>query len=294
MFGKALLLLVSSSFAASASAQTSDRANEEDARQAFQKGVEAESAGDRAGACAAFRRSLSLLRELGPLRKSTDCDVREGKLLSARAAFDELIRRWPRAGAEVDGLKAERAAVDARIARLTLELREGAVATARVDGVAVALPSTTELDPGSYEVVVEEPGKAATRIPVSLEEGRARTMIVPDAPTTEAGSNGPSGLLIGGIVGLGVGGLALVGAGITGGLVLAKDSDHEACLADAGPDCVVLADEGETLLTANTALWIVGLVGAGVGATLLIVEAATGPSVEATVGPGSASLRVRF
>ncbi len=286
------MLLLSVSLAKSALAQSP----EQNAREAFESGLAAESAGDGKRACELYRKSLQLLRELGPLRKSTNCDMNEGRLIAARAALDELIARWPRTGAELDDLKRERAAVAARIPKLTLEARAGSTVTVRVDGTTVTVPSTIELDPGAHDVSVEEAGQPPKSIGVRLEEGQRTSLTVPETSSTSASSDdpsgGPSGILVGGIVGLGVGGLALIGAGITGGLVIAKDADHEACVKES--DCASLADEGNALLDANTALWITGLVAAGVGATLLIVEAVSGPSVEASIGPASASLRVTF
>ncbi len=283
------MLLLSVAITGKAFAQTP----EEGARQAFEKGLADEAAGRGAEACESFRRSLSLVRELGPLRKSTDCDIKDGRLIAARSALDELISRWPRAGAELEALKQERASVGARIAKLTLTLQPGAVATVRVDGKSVPLPSTTELDPGEHEIAVDEASKPVNRIAVHLKEGQVRTLTLPEEPVApvETPSAGPSGLLIGGIIGVSLGGLGLIGAGVTGGLVLAKDADHEACDPTT---CAELAEEGDTLLSANTALWIVGLATGAVGATLLIVEAASGSVAEVTVGPASASFTLRF
>ncbi len=304
-FGLPLALVCGPSVA---SAQTS---TEDGARRLFDQGVAREQEGKHGEACKSFRESLALVRELGPLMKVKSCDAREGKVLSARAHLKELIQRWPDQGAELSGLKIELAAIDKRVARIRVELSPGAAAPTRVeiDGRALTLPAAdVELDPGTHELLIEQPNRPVQRQTVTLADGEARTLAVgavelaaqtppaPPARRVEESSGGLGGLGIGGIIAGGVGVLGFVGAGVTGGMVLAKESEFEDC--SSSTSCTEIADQGNTLLVANGVLWGLGIAGVGLGATLLIVDLATdegsGTKLEASFGPGRAAIAVEF
>jgi len=286
---------------------------EDDARKTFEEGLEAERNG-QASACGKFRKALELIREVGPLKKVKECDAREGKLLLAREKLKELISRWPQQDAELDGFKSELLSVEARIAHIDLTLAPGAPpgVQARVDAKPVAIPSTgIELDPGEHEILVEVPGKAITRRALTLGDGETKTLelpandavapppVAPQRPV-ESSEGGLGGLGIAGIIVGAVGVGAFVGAGVTGGMVLSKKDEFDACNGNAS--CTKLAtleDDGNTLLVANGVLFGLGIAGVGVGATLLVIDLATGSSDDpapatVSVGPTGAKLSVRF
>ncbi|MBK6517073.1 MAG: hypothetical protein IPM79_20525 [Polyangiaceae bacterium] len=262
---------------------------EEEARKAFEEGLAEEQKG-LPTACAKFRRSLELTRELGPLVKSKECDVREGKILAAIAKLDEAIPRWPEADAELAALKTERGALEARVARLSLSLRPGAPegVTARVDAKLIALPSSDlRLDPGDHELLVEVPGRALERVVVTLKDGERREVSLPPpssaASRAGSGSGGVRALGIAGLVIGGVGIAGLIGGAVTGGMILDKQSAFEACRdggTPAGCDVLALKQSGEELLPVNGALLIGGAALAVVGGTLLIVDLVTAPASE--------------
>lgn len=289
---------------------------EDEARKLFEEGTAAESSGRAAEACAKFRQSLGLVREVGPLLKVKDCDLRDGKLVSGEASLRELISRWPQPGPELDALKTELAAVEKRIPRITLKLREGAPigVSVRLDGTAIDFPANDRaVDPGKHELSVEVPDRPTDRIVVELRDGERKTIEVParapdpvKPPPPPETSSGLGALGIVGIVlgAVGVGGF--VGAGVTGKLVLDKQTEFEDrhcgpedALPDA-EDCGIIASDGDTLLIANGVMWGVGIAGIAVGASLLIVDLATGsdeptaPKASLGVRPGYAELTIRF
>jgi hypothetical protein len=285
---------------------------EDEARRTFEEGLEAERNG-QASACGKFRKALELIREVGPLKKVKECDVRDGKLLLARAKLEELIARWPVQDAELEGFKTELAAVRGRIAHVDLALAAGAPpgTKARIDSKPVDVPATSvELDPGEHEILVEVPSKPIERTTVTLGDGENKSLTIPLAePRSTEGPTPPTphpaeakgglgGLGIAGIVIAGVGVGAFVGAGVTGGLVLSKSDEFDACKKTSCPDLQALKSDGDTLLIANGVLFGVGIAGVGLGATLLVIDLATGPSDESSQSglrpaPSAARLRVR-
>ena len=281
----------------------------DEARDAFDGALAAEAAGAIAEACVSFRRSLALVRELGPLRKVASCDAREGKLLSAQTLLAELLRRLPEGDPDRGLLIAQLDAVTKRIAHLELRLLPGAPAgmAVRVDGVPVTLPvADMALDPGQHQLVIDLPGKPPELIPLELAEGAMRSVNLP-TPQDQRAVPVPSQpsrsdlrpLWVSGWVAGSVGLAGFVVAGVTGAKLIGDEADFDECVATPGCDSQAVADSAGGLLSLNAIAWGIGAVGVSVGATLLIVDAAQGDAgsdvkVEASVGPGNASLRLRF
>lgn len=270
---------------------------EEQARSAFEAGAREEAAGRTAEACALYAKSLKLVRELGPLRKVARCDADAGRVVEAKAELEELIERLPKDDPEAATLGQELRAVSARIGTIKIEAKPSAsVARVRLDGETVeSLGEPRPANPGEHRLLVERRDGSTDAFDVTVPEGKPLVFEVPPQPPrrqSPAAPSGPSGLWIGGWISVGIGAAALVGAAVTGGLVLAKDSDYEACQTG----CEDLQSEGNTLLVANGVLWGVGIVGAGVGATLLIVDAVTAGEQQgatASVELGFPFVRVR-
>ena len=285
---------------------------EEEARKSFEQGLALE-ATQPAEACKSFRKSLEFTRELGPLTKVKECDVREGRLLEGREKLRELTTRLPAEDPELPALKAELVQVEARIARVEIALRPQVTAAVRVmlDAKPLAVPSTVEVDPGAHELVVETEGRPVERTTLSLGDGEAKQLQVPSEealrpppqPVLPDADEGLSGLGIAGIA-IGAAGVAgLIGGAITGGMVLSSQSEFEQCRdlgEPAGCSQESIADSGNTLLTVNGALFIGGGALAAVGATLLIIDLTSGsteePPASATlrVGPSGAAFKLAF
>jgi hypothetical protein len=287
---------------------------EDAARKAFEEGLAEESRGS-AAACEKFRKALELIREVGPLKKVKECDVRESRLRSARDKLRELIERWPVQDAELEGFKAELIAVEARIPRLTLTAKPDAPRTmkVRVDGANVTLPANElELDPGEHEVLAEADGLPLLRTPVTLAAGERVSIELPTGPWESVApvvvAPPPislTGLGFAGIVVGSVGVAGLIGGAITGGLVLAKDRTYQDCLENPQCDTKTADDQqrgGKRLLVANGALLIAGAATAALGGTLLIVDLVRSPDEEASgrsesalhIGPTHVEWLVRF
>ena len=272
---------------------------EEEGRKLFEEGLAQEARG--AAACENFRKALELIRELGPLSKVKECDVRENKLLGARTKLRELIGRWPEQDAELEGLKQELSAIESRIPRLTLTAKADAPQgmKVRVDGSPVTLPTNDlELDPGEHEVLVDAEGRPLTRIPITLTSGEKQSLeLTPQAaPQVVVAEDKPSTLGIVGIVIGGVGVAGVIGGAITGGLVLDKQAEYDAYEA-CPEECVTLKEEGETLILVNGVLFIAGAATAVLGGTLLIIDLAGSESTSSAalqLGPGRMDWIVRF
>ncbi|NUO52657.1 MAG: hypothetical protein HOV80_27740 [Polyangiaceae bacterium] len=279
----------------------------DEGREAFARGIAAEEGGRAAEACKEYRKSLSLVRELGPVRKVAQCDANDKKVISAIRLLEELATRLPVEDPERAAVDGEIVALKARTGRLTIKQRAGAPAVSRLrlDAQDVAFPAAdVPVDPGKHELVIETPGKAARIVVVEIAEGGSTSIDVPPQedeaapkpvapPPPRATEERPNLWLAGWLVtAVGVSGFVVAGA--TGGKLLGDHADFEDCKARLDCDPKPLADDAQPLLVANAIAWGVGAVGVGIGATLLIVEAVGRPKVEAQVGAGSANLRVRF
>jgi hypothetical protein len=280
----------------------------DEGREAFARGIAAEEGGRAADACKEFRRSLSLVRELGPMRKVAQCDANDRRVLSAAALLEEIASRLPVEDPERAAVDAELTAVRARAAKLVIRPAADTPAGARVrlDGRDVtAGPDPVAVDPGSHELVVTAPGTDPELVTVEIAEGESKTVDLPTPTAREAPAPAPTpppprprerpsdlslpGFLIGAV---GVSGVVV--AAVSGGKLLSDHSEFEDCKARASCDPEPLADAADPLLIANAIGWGVAAVGLGVGASLVVVDAVQDARFEAEVGPTSASLRVRF
>jgi hypothetical protein len=273
---------------------------EDAARKTFEEGLAEESRGS-AAACEKFRKALELIREVGPLKKVKECDARENKLRAARDKLRELVDRWPVQDAELEGFKSELAAIEGRIPRLTLTAKADAPAgmKVRVDAIAVPLPANElELDPGEHEILAEAEGLPLSRTPVTLAPGERKTLELTMArptqppPTVPPSEPGLGALGVAGIAIGSVGVAGLIGGAITGGLVLATQSDYEACTID----CDDLQSRGNTLNLVNAVFFVAGAATAVLGGTLLVIDLTRSPTTDSALhlGPGRADWVVRF
>lgn len=288
-------------------------ADEGRAEALFREGREALQKDDVAAACAKFTASLEVLRRASTLLNLAQCEERRGRLVAARARWREGAALLP-AGDDRGPIAQERlVALDKRIPRLVVHLAAGAPTdtTIAVDGTSLeraALEAGVELDPGDHAVVLTAPGRAEARSSVKLAEDDRRELTLAPGPATEqrrtaAAPAGPAPRpstslatrrTVGFVVG-GVGLAGLVGAGVTGALVVSKDSDIDAncpkqrCNA-AGYDAV---EANRTLLAVNAVALGVGVVGLGVGVALVWTSrggAETKAALAPRVMPGGGAL----
>lgn len=251
------------------------------AKRAFDAGVAAEAAGQPDEACRQFRAALELERAVGPLSRAGRCDAREGKIKDATAKYEELLGKLPPENPRRAEYEAELAGFRAKLGRITLELAPGAAGvTATIDGAAApAWGSPSVVDPGPHVVAATESGDSPVEQRIDVAPGKSVVVRVPfESAAAPRSEGGPSGWMSAGIASFAVGGAAAIAAAVTGGLIIARDSDaKERCIPspDNAP-CQESIDAGEALLAPNMAMWIIGAIGVGAGVTFVIVDAATG------------------
>lgn len=248
------------------------------------------------------------LAKLGRLVESVErYEVAQRTPLDAAAsqAFKDAVRE-----AEQEG-----EATLARVPRLKLSVRgAGADSPAlelRIDGKPYPkqlLDVDRTVDPGDHVLLAEVPGVSHAEEKVFFDERRSYVVTLKLVPATAKGRESPepaatpagSSQRTWGWVGLGVGGAGLGFGAVAGWIASGKKSDlDEQC---AGQSCPPSAhDEYDSFRTWNT-LSIVGygtgLVGAGVGAVLLLT-AKSEPDTQRSafvpwVGPASAGVSGRF
>jgi hypothetical protein len=275
-----------------ASAQpTGKRTDEDEAARLFAEGREALAKKDHATACARFRSSLELVTRPNTLFNVAQCDEREGKIAAA-------LGRWQQ-GAALVGEGDERiaiareriAALDPKVPRVTVKLAAGAPEDARVlaDGAPMKralLGTPIPMEIGAHSFVVEAPGRKPASQELTVAEGDRKEIELAPGPAEPGGGSSSGGttppppplgstLRTLGFVAGGVGLAGFITAGVTGGLLLAKDSSiKEKCPTPTtcSPEGYAEIEGTGTLLAVNTIGWAVGVAGIGAGVVLLLVS----------------------
>jgi hypothetical protein len=248
-----------------------------------------------------------------------------GQLVEARETLARLLSSQPKAG-EPPQFKEARGKAQAlddslagRIPTLVVSLSHAPPGvTVTIDGV--PLPQTliglpARANPGHHVVVAN--GKTEEgREEIDLREGERKEItidlvsrgvdhetIAHDKPgMKDEASHGGGGARTAGFVLLGIGGAALVGAGITGVMTFTTQSD----LAQKCPNHICGPESHDELAMGNTLALVstISFIGAGVFATagiiMVIVGKPSSPAVEQHarvvpwIGPGSAGLSGTF
>ncbi len=269
-----LLSVVFCSTAAFADSTDDDRAR---AEALFNEGRAAVKANDYATACPKFEESLKLARRAGTLFNLAQCEEHEGRLVTAVAYYKEGIVVLEPGDLRLAPSKQQLALVEPRVPYLTVKLGAAMPTGGRVtlDGREVEkLDTELPVNPGKHELRVLAPKYVDGVLPFEIAESAHETKTIaigarlPDPPP-------PRAVLpphrIAAIAAFGVGGLGVLTAAITGGLLVSTKSrvDEEcpqtACNTAAGYEASKL---GKPLLIANTVGWALGLAGAS-GGTLL-------------------------
>jgi hypothetical protein len=264
------------------------RAQEGDPAQAqalFVEGRASMEKGDYTEACAKFTKSLALVRRAGTLVNLAQCEEKQGKLLVAAKHWKEGIELLPANDERLAASKDRAADLARRIPRVSAKLAGPAPAGASVtiDGTALSfdeLAAGFAVDPGSHTVVLTVPGRPEQRMRVDLAEGQssvvALAVMEAQAPPTQAPrqtTDGGGGMRVAGFALLGVGAAGAVVAGVTGGMLVSKNSEiNAACpLHVCTPHGRDLINSTGPLKIANAVGWGLGIAGVGVGAALVIV-----------------------
>ena len=279
------------------------QSDEQRAETLFREGRDAMQRGEIATACKKFSDSLQITKRPSTLLNLAQCEEQQTKLVSALAHWKEALELLPPNDERVAVTKERMATLEKKLPRLTIKLEADSPKGTRVtlDGRDVAddsIGTPVPVDPGQHALSVIAPNRVDQRSTVTVIEGEKKEVTltagaatedapapttpkpVPTAPAT--GSDGSGRRTAGFVIG-GVGLLALIGAGVTGALVVANDSTiEEECpnqrCSTEGLDEI---STSETLMVLNAIGLGVGVVGLGVG-TVLVLTAGGSSAPEKT------------
>ncbi|NUP09533.1 MAG: hypothetical protein HOW73_26105 [Polyangiaceae bacterium] len=306
----------------------------------FEEADKAMNAKNYAEACPKLEKVVELIPEgIGAKETLADCYEGAGRLASAFGALVAVEGASVRAGQADRAQKARdrMAALKPRVATLTIELGDSAKGVtglalkrdgADVSSAEIGLP--VKVDKGEHVIVATAAGKPGFEKRITVADGEKQTVKIeltgeggttPDTGPKEdggkkdGGTTGPqtgkpdtttagetnffSPLRIAGL-GIGIGGIAALGAGIGVGMhaksLYDESNETGGCSADTnqcnGQDGVDLRDDAVMMGNVSTGLVIAG----GVLAAGGIVMFAVAPSdkVEVGLGPGSLTLTTAF
>jgi tetratricopeptide (TPR) repeat protein len=248
-----------------------------------------------------MRKSPQALRALGLAEQAA------GKLLDARAHFDEALRLAQDSGpaSEVDPAKSALVQVATLVPRIHIVIPKGTEDPKIVVDGAPAAPKddAVDVDPGTHTVSVEAKGVRPFTHEVKVKAGA----VVDVAVEFEKGGGGGAGHEVRSSVrrpiGLGIaalGGAGLVAGAVTGVLAITTHDDLAGhCAKQLCPeDQLSKLDTYHALGTASTVLFIAGGVVAAGGAVIWITAPRPSATVRAHatpfIGPGTAGVRVTF
>jgi hypothetical protein len=297
---RALWLLTAVGLPAQAYAEPSPH---ERAEALFREGRTATQAGDYKTACTKFGESQRLDPSTGTLFNLGDCSEHLGRLLAARNYFQDAIAQIGDSDPRIAPARQRLEALEKRLPRLTIALAAGAPHGSNVqrDGRAVPdaeLGAAVPLDPGEHTVIAAAPGWRESRVVIVLHEAESRQVAVKpepeSAPTPAPQAPRSSPYLVGWIVG-GVGALGLALAGVSGLVLMSEKSTADSgCTnkTNCSPAAESAISANKSWLVVNTAAWIVGAVGVGAGAFLILTHRDAQPAARVGVAsmPGGAGV----
>jgi tetratricopeptide (TPR) repeat protein len=299
-------------FAQNPPAASANVSNEQLAAEKFSEGRKLLDEGRFREACQMFEQSLALDSSPGTLLNLGNCYEQLGGLLKALATFE---RAFGEARQEADPTKRQGwiSAAQQRIDALSTRVPELLVhpsptpgATIQLNGQALtSLGAPMRLDPGRYRLEANAVGKLPFVKTFDLGTGQKLEVAIPvleDAPVAApevaavapppqryeeppAASGSRYGIAPWILIG---GGAALIGGGIITGLSAKAKADEleENCPNSVcnDPSLEDTRDSGKTLALVTDVLFVAGLVSAGVGVTLLVLDSS---STQAGAAPSS-------
>jgi tetratricopeptide (TPR) repeat protein len=239
--------------------------DKERADKLFNEGRALMSDGNYQAACAKFAESQKLRPGIGVLFNLADCNEKIGKTGTAYRQFTEVVERT-QAALQADREKVARerlAALEPKIMKIRIAVPSIAkVKTVKLDEEVIAPEYFNKLipvDPGEHTVFAESPNDAGEPFEETVETsepGKIVTVAIPVAPGAKMKRN--VGMIVGGSISTGLGGLALLGAGVA---AFASSEDPAPAIA----------------------LGAIGVVGLGVGIPLIAVGAKKRPVKEGAI-----------
>lgn len=305
---------------------TSFAQGDTDAVKLFKEGREAIERGDYNLACAKFEQSNALDKRVGTMLNLALCEEERTRLVRALEIWHQAAALAKRLSDKREQEATDRATqLDPRVPRLTLTLPADAPSGTTVAIEGLTLPKRTldagELskpllvDPGKLQIFVKSAKGAVVSQTITLAEGEKKAITlelpdpeadapdpVPGGPDQPPPDAGVSPLPIAGAV---VGGVGLVGVGVSLGFGAVAKSKRDDYTTDAplnqdttpvcnsanlcNPSGKVLNDEARSAATVSTIAMVVGGVLVAGGVTLIVISLTTGGEENA---PTAANLRV--
>jgi hypothetical protein len=291
------------------------------AQQLFQEGREAMKRGDVALAIERFQHSQQVHPAAGTLLNLASAEEGIAKLTKAREHFEAALQLLSENDERIPVAKEAIERLRTKIPSLRIDRVTGAPAgmTVRLD--TTPLPDTASqalrgapldfgvdrpLDPGAYVITTSAPGRQDRRYPLKLEpsahvtisvEPGGEVLVIAPPVVAPPRSSGPSAMRSVGFVSIGVG-LAGLGIGAALGVraIVEKGNAASACPKPSACNATGLeaSSTGHALAAGSTASFVIGLAGAALGVTLVVVGRDPAPAASAglrVVGyPGGAGL----
>jgi hypothetical protein len=247
----------------------------------FRQGRQALEAKNYREACPKFAESQRLEPAAGTLMNLATCEEKIGKLASAWQHWKEAIDALPTNDDRIPFARGRVNDLEKKLPRLRVNLVGGAGKVFR-DEIELGPASQSAMlpvDPGPHVVTVQLQGHFPEKVTVEVAEGEEKQIDVhpgaidphaSDARTELTAKPRPRtlGWVVGGI------GVAGVGTAAVSGLMLVNQRSKvetlcpdKSCSTQQGVDAAAM---GKTLLVVNTAGWVVGAVGLGLGAYLIL------------------------
>lgn len=296
--------------AAETRAAAQPRGSAEQARRAFEEGVDLEKKGDFAAALARFRDAAQIKATPGVRFHEGYCLEMTGKLALALDTYEQAST-LAREQNKTEVLAAVRARLEplaARVPKLAIRV-EPSDAEVRVDGVVTASKDPLRVDPGEHEIVATAKDRLPKQVRITAKEGATETVTLdleragaakpaaaappPAAPSpsppTEPPREEPAGRSIAAPVAVTAAAIVLAGGGI------AAFAIADGTQSDAQRECLqrISCEAERDKVRTFDALALAGFVGAaGLGALAVVLWSSGGAKVTAT-GP-SVQLRGEF
>lgn len=317
LFHLPLLAMVAVAVLTSASTAAASPDDSPTAEVLFEEGRVLLERGAYVEACAKFAESRRLERQVGVTLYLAECYERAGQFASAWVTFRAAVDDATRAGDARSAIAEKRAAkLEPRLARLVVSAGDGAGTaglTIKKDdeeirsaqwGVAVPV------DPGTHHINAQAPGKKPWHREIAIAgEGTIVTVTVPkleDAPPPPRSPEGGAGAApvvvtsptrTLGIVGMGVGAVALAVGATFGALTFERASELESrcstypqCNSSDRDALTAIDDDARTFGTISTVGFVAGGALVVAGAVLFF----TSPSGTRAIAPSARGVAIRW
>jgi hypothetical protein len=271
------------------------------ARERFKEGAALQAAGDFARALEAYK-DVAVVKSSAQVRFNiATCEEKLGDYVRAMGTYRLALTEATRSNAkDIEGA-VQKALTDLepRIPTLLVKRGDGAaVAEVTLDGRKLSNPSIGvefQINPGPHQLRVSAPDREPVNIDLSLADNdrrvvelvlKAKAVVVVDPgpvkpdpdvpPPVDDGAKSARDMKIAGFV---VGGVGVVGLGVSGAFFGLRQSAINTLNAECGPThmtCPATAantrNSGASDATISTAMFVAGLTALGVGVTLIGVS----------------------